>query len=233
MNINKAMELKAGQYFAELHVKKNIVIHHTVSSTAKSALTWWASQVERIATAYVIDKDGTVYQAFPEMFWAHHLGLKTSDNGRRNRQSIGIELVNEGLLAGKPGELHWLGEKGPIYKGQSLELSWRGGRHWPLYTPEQMAALHELVVAILGRHKGIEPTVAPLGVFDAATPDKYGIYFHHNVRTDKTDVSPAFDRDGLLQLVNPESYAKEQSSRAKPGPVEPVGDAPAEGVPGA
>lgn len=188
--------LPAKQYFQQETEKENIVLHQTVSSTAKSALTWWAQTVERVAAAFVVDKDGTIYRCFPEQYWAHHLGLRTRNNTALNKRSIGIEFVNEGFTwpsQSRPGARCWLRPDGPTYKGLLLktEQPWRGCDQWPAYTPQQVQAGALLVDHLIKKYN-IKRTIAPVGIFDIKAPDKYGVYCHHNVRIDKTDLSPVF-----------------------------------------
>lgn len=198
--------LSPGNYFAQAFRKTNIVLHHTVSSTAQSALSWWESQPSRIGTAYVIDKNGTIYEAFPPQFWAHHLGLNARNNTQLNRQSIGIEFVNEGPIFNSEGQFRWLKFDGPAYNGKPYRSVFRNWPMWAEYTNEQILAGVELVAMLCQQHK-IPPTIARMGVFDPSVPDNFGIYAHHNVRADKTDVSPAFPiiqfRAFLAQRVGP------------------------------
>jgi N-acetyl-anhydromuramyl-L-alanine amidase AmpD len=205
----KRQFLQPGQYFQQRFPKKNIVLHHTVSSNARSPLSWWQQTTARIGTAFVIDKDGTIYQAFDDRFWAHHLGLSHPRNIELNRCSIGIELVNEGFLWKSktvPGGLVWLHPDGPAYRGQTIQKEWRRGFHWPVYAYAQVMACAELVAALAARH-GIELSIAPPGVFDMTIPDTYGIYTHHNVRQDKTDLSPAFPWSTFRQLLGVSPYS--------------------------
>lgn len=180
------------QYFQGIYKKKNIVLHHTVSSSANSALQWWQHTPDRVGTPFVIEKDGTVIQPFDDKFWAHHLGIKSPRNVMLNQCSIGIELVNEGYTwPTQNGDLKWLHPDGPIYKGETIIEEWRGGKAWPIYPPAQIEALKQLLLMLTKKHQ-IPTTIAPFGVLDLNIPYQFGIYAHHNVRIDKTDVSPAF-----------------------------------------
>lgn len=201
-------ELPAGQYFKSIYGKRNIVLHHTVSSTAASALSWWKTDPQRVGTAFVIDKDGTIYQAFDPKYWAYHLGLSHKRNLELNRASIGIELVNEGQLRsdGKGGWVwNFLGSNPrPVgYKGGILMLpeKWRGHYCWAAYTDEQYEALDELMAMLLERFK-LPPTLCNSLKFEMSAPDRHTVYCHHNVRTDKFDVSAAFDFTRLKCLQN-------------------------------
>lgn len=195
------------EFYPQATKKRNVVLHHTVSSSAKSALAWWRQSPGRVATAYVIDKDGTIYQAFPDKYWAHHLGLRTRNNTELNRRSVAIEVVNEGYTwpsKKQAGARCWLyPDDGPIYTGPVVRPDgqpWRGCNTWPAYTPEQVDACAELVLDILDRH-GLPKTLAPAGGFDLTIPDRFTIYTHHNVRQDKTDLSPAWPWEKFRRLL--------------------------------
>src|SRR3990167_6592477 len=103
--INRKSRLASTQFYTEAFPKKQIYIHHTVSGSFDSVFKWWTSQLERVATAYIIDKDGTIYEVFDPRYWAHHLGLHHKRNTELNQQSIGIELVSEGALTMNEGKL--------------------------------------------------------------------------------------------------------------------------------
>lgn len=201
--------LPVSQYFQGVFTKRNIVLHHTVSSTAKSALTWWAVDPGRIGTAYVIDKDGTIYEAFKPEYWAHHLGLKTSNNVALNKCSIGIEIVNEGPLMEIATGLRWNfspGKLGSAYMPQPgaapTKENWRGYDCWAPYTDAQYEALNELLPMLLDQFH-LPPTICPDNQYDPKAPYNYTIYTHSNVRLDKTDVSPAFDFQRITFLTPP------------------------------
>jgi N-acetyl-anhydromuramyl-L-alanine amidase AmpD len=188
--------LPPSQYFRQAFRKTNIVLHHTVSSTARSALTWWKSQPARIGTAYVVDKDGTIYEAFSPEHWAHHLGIKGPTNIPLNRRSIGIEIVNEGPLTIKSGNLRWNfsdDKPGTPYAGAYVRTPvWRGFDLWATYTDAQYEAVRDLV-AQLCQDFSLPPTCITHRNFDANAPNKATVYAHYHVRTDKSDLSPAFD----------------------------------------
>lgn len=202
--------LKKGQYFEEIAPKRNIVLHHTVSSTAKSALTWWNIDPQRVATAFVVDKDGTIYQAFDPRMWAHHLGLKSIRNTELNKRSIGIEIVNEGpLYKHADGSYRWnFGPAKPggnVYKGEVFHAAkpWKGFEYWAAYTEPQYEAVQLLVQHLLTEFK-MPPTLCTEEVMNLNIPDRYSIYSHYHVRADKTDVSPAwnYSRLGLTTEQN-------------------------------
>jgi hypothetical protein len=78
--------------------KTQIVLHHTVGGSAQSTFEYWQSNTDRIGVAYILDRDGTIYEVFDPHYWAWHLGLTSSNNRVANQRSIGIEIASEGAL---------------------------------------------------------------------------------------------------------------------------------------
>lgn len=78
--------------------KTQLYLHHTVGGSAISTYNYWEGKTNRVATAYIIERDGTIYEVFDPHYWAWHLGLKTASNTIANKQSIGIEIASEGAL---------------------------------------------------------------------------------------------------------------------------------------
>jgi N-acetyl-anhydromuramyl-L-alanine amidase AmpD len=98
ITIDRQWRLTDNQYFKEETEKTNICLHHTVGGSAKSTFNYWQSNPDRIATSYIVDRDGTIYEVFDPLYWAHHLGLKLPKNTIYNQRTIGIELASEGAL---------------------------------------------------------------------------------------------------------------------------------------
>ena len=98
MQIVTDWQLNPIQYFQEAPKKKHIYLHHTVGGTARSSFEYWNGKTNKVATAYLVERDGTIYQVFDPKYWAWHLGLKSSNNTIANKQSIGIEIASEGAL---------------------------------------------------------------------------------------------------------------------------------------
>lgn len=97
--------LHKSQYFQEKYTKRQIVIHHTASSgNAKNAIASWNKTTEQIDVAFVIDSVGVIHQTFSSAHWAHHLSTHEVNNTLLNKQSIGIELCNWGILTYKEGK---------------------------------------------------------------------------------------------------------------------------------
>ncbi len=56
--INRTIRLEAKDYIGAQTPKDLIVLHHTVGATAKSTIDYWKSDAQRIATAFVVERNG-------------------------------------------------------------------------------------------------------------------------------------------------------------------------------
>ena len=104
------------EYRRENSNKNQIVLHHTVSGGGKPGdsgiegdVLWWQSKGERVATSFIIARDGRIYQLFSTNYWAYHLGINPEypqydglgfdpSNFNLNKNSIGIEIDSWGGL---------------------------------------------------------------------------------------------------------------------------------------
>ncbi len=200
-----------GQYLKEAAEKRQIVLHHTVSSNAASSIAWWKQTPERVAVAFVVEKDGTILQLYEPQYWAYHIGKgSTSD---QNRHTIGIEIVNEGILSRErdfgctqpnftPHSMYKWCDGKAFFTGTHIALPapWRGSRYFACYTEEQYTAVGELV-KYLSQRFPIPLLVNDTFTYDPANFAFHGIVSHHNLRADKTDLSPAWDFKKIKELL--------------------------------
>lgn len=200
--VDRSQRLTSSNYYSEVYAKDLIVLHHTVGATALSTIAWWESTPDsRIATAYVIERDGTIYETFDPRYWAHHLGV--AGVGRRiDRRSIGIELASEGPLTRTNDHFEAFGRRfdGAVYDQGS---KWRGQyRYYAAYTPEQTRSAASLVDHLASVFNIPRRTPQDRLSFDPSLYTFSGIIGHHHVRKDKTDLHPGFDWDLLCESCN-------------------------------
>lgn len=194
----KNIPLAANQYYQGVYPKKYIFCHHTAGGSAASAIAWWASTPEHIATPYLIDRDGTIYECFDPKYWAYHLGVK--GNSAIEKASIGIEICSYGALTQKGGK--WVTYTGrEIQAAQSVRLDapFRGYQVWEAYTPAQIASLKLLLPYLISRF-GIQLQVDRKNFWEYKNPATLppGVYSHSTVRKDKIDIFPQKE---LVELV--------------------------------
>lgn len=211
--------LPESEYKNELTNKNQIVLHHTVSgSNAANVINYWGTTPEDVATEFVIAGDGGIYAAFPEGRWAYHLGLKQvylqglfsswaktlpANHGEiLNKQSIGIELCNYGLLTlGADGKYR------TIYNTQVAESAvvtyptpFRGSLYYHKYTPKQINALRALLYFLSDKYKIKTDYQADMwDISQGALQGNSGIYTHVSYRQDKSDCHPQPELVSMLQ----------------------------------
>lgn len=208
MNLNtEQFSLKPDQYFAEAQPKSLIVLHFTAGTTAESAVRTWIADPVRVAVAYVVDKNGIVYECFRPEFWAYHLGIESrwQQGHAHHRRSIGIEIVNEGPLKRDPkvpDQLNWWPKDfrtkfcTTAETAKYIHAPYRGYEFFARYTDAQHDAVGELCRTLCERFP-IPKKIPPLqqrNVFDVPWFSKWnGIASHQNCRQDKSDIGPAWD----------------------------------------
>jgi N-acetyl-anhydromuramyl-L-alanine amidase AmpD len=201
-----SLVLPPAEYYAQEFRKDLIVLHFTAGATARSAVNTWRSNPEHVATAYVVDMDGTIYEVFPPQYWAYHLGIKGGTP--LERRSIGIEIANVGPLEqdnNSPSVLNWwpknwrqkycTREESDRY----VEATFRGKRYFASYAGAQLDSVARLVRYLSDRFgvpRRLPSTEARL-CCDPTFAGYKGIATHVNFRPDKWDVGPAFDWDRL------------------------------------
>ena len=209
--ISKKYRLAIDQYFPEPQEKRAIVLHHTVSATVRSVFDWWQNDAytdghpRKIGTAFVIEKNGEVFELFAPDCWAHHLGSRHPFNREANQKSIGIELVNEGGLIERQGRWFWFsGHASFAGEVHTLRQPWRGYHAFAAYPAAQIDALTLLVRELCAGFN--IPRVLPPKPLEYSLEFLafHGIYSHCNVRADKTDVHCGFPFAEFYQNIQQE-----------------------------
>ena len=224
----KKIPLKDNQYYQGIFTKKHIILHHTAGGSAASSIAGWAANPDHIATPYMIDRNGDIFECFDPKYWAYSLGVKGQTS--LEKATIAIEISCYGSLAvamkdhvpspgtlqkfktgdlitytGKPIEpaktvklLPFRPQVNPftdktkpiVYDGTNKGTSY-DGTIFEAYTPEQIAALKQLLPYLIDKFKIIlqadrknfweyqNPATLPMGIFS-----------HTTVRKDKIDIFP-------------------------------------------
>lgn len=183
-------------YFKEKTDKTKIVLHFTMGNLPGDIgeLTH-----HYVSVAYVVARDGQVYELFDPDYWSYHLGPSaTGGNGIESKASIGIEVSNYGPLYLENGTLF------TAYKSAYCSLQdtqayvaiprpgYRGYFYFASFTSEQYEALRVLMSGLIRRYSIQKKWAADPGVFFKSAPGP-GIWTHQNYRRDKVDIGPAFD----------------------------------------
>lgn len=196
------------EFVKEVHEKKQVVMHHTVSGDSVSGdINWWLKDKKRIGTCILIARDGTIHQVFSSKYWAYHLGENGKDHvkmglpyRRNDMNSIGIEIDSWGGLKKKDGK--WYSSAGtliPDEKVQEYPKGFRGYYGFEKYTEEQIESVRQLLV-FWNKTYSI-PLDYNEDMWDLcydALAGKSGVYTHVSYRSDKSDCHP---QPELIQML--------------------------------
>jgi N-acetyl-anhydromuramyl-L-alanine amidase AmpD len=208
MNLSTDLRLPPGEFYSAKQPKDLIVLHHTVGGSAKSTFDYWRTDPQHIGTAYIVERDGTIFEVFPPECWAYHLGLKIAPMGVVDKRSIGIEIASEGALLERDGKYYAFGRMAEQtrFAAPNAEkdvfdcgIVWRDYRYFAKYTPAAIASVCKLVDDLLTRFAIPRQTPTAHTEADLAAYRNYkGVLTHCQLRTDKTDCHPGFDWDQLI-----------------------------------
>jgi N-acetyl-anhydromuramyl-L-alanine amidase AmpD len=151
-----------------------------------------------VGTAYIIGRDGTIYEIFDPAGWAFQFGLDwpTSRRIKFEQRMIGIEIASEGGLTESDGKLFCFDRTSPKTRKNRKDAfdygkPYRGYRYFDEYEPEQLDALVALIDHLLDKF-AIKRRV-PARFFDyyGERLAKFeGVIGHAMVRRDKSDPAP-------------------------------------------
>ncbi|MEZ4774649.1 MAG: N-acetylmuramoyl-L-alanine amidase [Bacteroidia bacterium] len=214
-------------YESEKCDKDKVVIHYTVGHVLSDVTTLSprpATGRTRLSVAYVIARDGTIYQLFPSHYWSYHLGSEAlGGNSIGSKSSIGIELSNFGPLTLSPDkktlETAYSRVKGnPVdtYCALTdadqyikLDKPYRGYQYFAAHTDKQYDSLIILVRYLTSLYNIPREFIEESKRYEATLENAQfkGITTHVNFRTTgKTDIGPAFDWKRLIDGVKTAQY---------------------------
>jgi N-acetyl-anhydromuramyl-L-alanine amidase AmpD len=187
------INIPASQYFKEETAKKQIVLHHTVSGPgSRGDIGTWLQDAARIATPYIVGRNGDRDMLFDPRYWAWHLGCNDHRNKSLNMGSIGIELDSYGPLTHVNGKYY--NAYGGIVNGAyviKLPSPFRGFEYFEAYTVEQVESTVDLLKELSGRF-GIPMVYNDdmWGYSERAMNGEPGVWAHVSFREDKSDAYP-------------------------------------------
>ena len=195
---NGRLRLPATEHFPPGEAKTGIAIHHTVGGSAESSVRWWRDDRQMVGTAYIIDRDGTIYNVFDATAWAWQFGLPwpQAKKTKFEKRFIGIEIASEGGLIESGDNLYCFDRVSPRTQKSRLEAfdfgrDYRGYRYFDQYEPAQIDSLVQLINHLCDTFP--IPRRVPSRFLDFYGEDLAefeGIIGHTMVRKDKTDPLP-------------------------------------------
>jgi hypothetical protein len=204
LKIDRSLRFPDSAFFPAPSQKSGIAVHRAVGGPGRSSFEWWLSDTDangnpkRVGTAYIIDRDGTVYEIFDPSAWAFQFGLHwpPAQQIAFEKRFIGIELASFGGLIEKNGKLYALDRVSPRTRiprklAMDYGFTYRGYRYFHSYEPAQLDALVQLVDSLCARFS--IPRRVPVHFFayyGEALADFEGVIGHAMVREDKSDPAP-------------------------------------------
>lgn len=223
MRVYKNWNFPETQYLREKTEKRQITIHHTVSGEGVDGdMNWWLNSADRIATSYIIDREGRLHKCFADDFWAHHLGCKAKDfvdmgvpYKKLDPSNIGIELDSWGALVQHSDGLFYPvkyegGKVFPNLKCKPVPYiyeycsthKFRGFQYYERYTTAQLDTLRELLIYLQKRHNIPAHYSSDIWFLcRRALQGDFGIYSHASFRSDKSDCHPQVELENLLKSL--------------------------------
>jgi len=181
--------------------KKQILLTHTSREGGEYVTSLKTRQNGKYTKVphYLIRKDGRVFQMLDPESYSDY--LKDYNN---QKQTIVIALENLGWLKKNPLNASYINWIGNIYSEGVYERKWRGHFFWDPYTDSQMESLQKLVVDLCERFE-IPKTCIGHNVKVDNVEFYEGIVTRSNYSQNVTDLSPAFDYEELLKVLENES----------------------------
>lgn len=202
-------EIGSDYYYPEKKSKSLIVLHYT-TNYFRNGLVQLTEQKCPYSAAYLLGRNGTVYQLYEPEYWALHLGRGAEGGNILNSgRSIAIEISNigplirvNGILYNIYGQTYCSIDEEEFYI--KLEVPFRRYSYYATFTEEQYKSLRELIAYLCARfhipHKILPERKRYRLFFSKDEAQTFqGICTHINFRTHgKTDIGPGFSWEKII-----------------------------------
>jgi N-acetyl-anhydromuramyl-L-alanine amidase AmpD len=223
-------------YNDETFTKNKIVIHGT-QGDLKQDISSLTKKNIKTSAAFVVARDGTIYELFDPQKWAYHTGSGYSfRKDYISERSIAIELSNMGPLELNQNDLYNVvtrkNKSANVYCSEidtsqytKLDEPFKGRVHFASYPIEQIDALVELINYISDKYKIPKEILPENERFEKMSARKAldfnGICTDLNFNSDKMDIGPDFPWNTFLDKLFPNTVS-EESIMAEPVEVKVV-----------
>jgi hypothetical protein len=198
LDVDRSLALPPDAFFPRREPKSGICLHHTVGGTASSSVNHWRTDEVHVGTAYMIGRDGTIFEIFDPEAWAWQFGLRGWGNDRVafEKRFIGIEIASEGGLTEHEGTFYCFDRVHSRTRFSQDNVfdcgqDFRGYRYFARYKTAQIDAAIALVNHLCDTFD--IPRRVPddyLAYYGTQLRDFEGIIGHIHVRDDKSDPLP-------------------------------------------
>lgn len=202
--------LGTSEYMRQETTKTQLVLHFTAGSSARGAFESWRNDGRTVATAYIVDLNGTIFETFDPRYWSHALGVRHSLSRQAEQGAVQIEIVGWGPLRRVGNNLcswpkGWTNRYCSVSDTpQYVQKRFRGEEYFSAFPMIQVDAVAALC-RYLCRRFDIPADVPPIDFRGVANVPRAagfrGIVAHENYRQDKWDVGPAFPWDRFQAAI--------------------------------
>ena len=151
---------------------RGVVIHYT-NGSSQSAYSWWQNQYPGTSAHYIINRDGSIIQAIPEIYAAYHIGCYWSDEFCGNcpdiicsnkgyffdpeETTIAIELENAGPVFPADGWYtdifhNTIPKDSEIYIYDGTDPLYHASRYYEAFSEIQLTVLEKLIADLEQRY---------------------------------------------------------------------------------
>lgn len=198
-------------YTAEAFPKERVVLHFTtgyIRGDVRVLTMPKSDPATRVSVAFIVARDGNIYNLFDSRYWAYHLGpTAVGGNTPMSRSSVAIEISNIGPLLPQGQSLLTTTSKDTYCTLNETmyyrKVSYRGFSYYANFTDAQYTSVVTLLRYLTGRFN-IPRRFLPLASrYETRTDIAQfrGIVSHVNFRNDKFDIGPGFDWDRVIRGV--------------------------------
>lgn len=180
--------------------KTQIILTHTKRNADEylTSLRYRYNKKYNKIPHYIITREGHILQTMEDDEYGRFFNNKTFD-----KQSIIVCLENLGWVEKEPLKNHYINWIGSIYKENVFDKKWRDYFFWEPYTQIQMEKAAELCKKLLEKFD-IEPVCLGHNTKTNKLETFSGIITRSNIDQDSTDLSPAFDFEYFIKLLEDE-----------------------------
>jgi len=180
--------------------KTQIILTHTKRNADEylTSLRYRYNKKYNKLPHYIITREGLILQIMEDEEYGKYFNNKTFD-----KQSIVISLENLGWLEKQPLKNYYINWIGSIYNENVFDKKWRDYFFWEPYTQIQIEKTAELCKKLIEKFD-IEPVCLGHNTKTNKLETFSGIITRSNIDQDSTDLSPAFDFEYFIKLLEDE-----------------------------
>lgn len=193
--------LPEGNFYNEVTKKTRIIIGNIHTHDLSFFEGWklrYGGQYKRTCH-FSVDRMGVCYNHFNPDYYSSFLGKYEIDV-----ETISVGLLNLGWIKHDVSKIRWVDWRDceiDINPNQLFEKKWRDYYYWYPYSEKQITTLVDLLLMLCNKYN-IEPLMIDNNTLLTNKKEFWPISFRSNYLYYKTDVSPAFPFDTIIDKIS-------------------------------